>query len=215
MGIRVVILLGPPGAGKGTVADGLKGSTPHVHVSTGDMLRAAVKAGTPVGAEAEAYMQRGALVPDILMMRVVEERLDGDGADAAYLFDGFPRTEVQAELLDRALTDRGGRIERVVFLNTPIEVLTLRLSGRRVCRACGATFHLLNIPPKKEGVCDACGGELYQRPDDKEETILNRLDVYDRQTESLIARYERQGLLVRVRGDQPPDELIAEIAGLM
>jgi len=213
--MEAIILLGPPGSGKGTAADRLKGRTGYIHVATGDMLREAVKAGSEVGREAEGYMKRGELVPDAVIIRIVEERLDKGSASDRYMFDGFPRTLAQAELLEQGLDRRGGRVRQVFFLDTPREVLISRLTGRRVCRACGATYHVVNIPPRQEGVCDACGGELYQRADDCRETIENRLEVYNRETEALIARYEEQGLLVRVNSDQGVDNLVAEIAALL
>jgi adenylate kinase len=213
--MRAVILLGAPGAGKGTAAEQVKLAASLVHVSTGDMLRDAVKNATPVGREADAYMKRGELVPDDVIVRIVEDRLDAGEADAAYLFDGFPRTERQAELLEKSLDERDGSIDLVFFLDAPREVLISRLAGRRVCRACGATYHVVNIPPRSEGVCDACGGELYQRADDREETVANRLDVYGRQTQGLISRYEEKGLLRRVDSSQGVDELVAEMVAAL
>lgn len=213
--MEAIILLGPPGSGKGTAAERLKDRSAYTHVATGDMLREAVKAGTDVGREAESYMQKGELVPDDVIIRIVEERLDRGSADDRYMLDGFPRTPVQAELLEQSFGRRNGRIRHVFFLDTPRDVLISRLSGRRVCRACGATYHVVNIPPRQEGVCDACGGELYQRADDSPATIENRLEVYNRQTEALIARYEGQGLLVRVNSDQGVDGLVAEMTGLL
>jgi adenylate kinase len=214
--MRVVMLLGPPGSGKGTVAERLRGERGgFVHLATGDMLREEVQQGSAVGIEAEGFMKRGELVPDAVIIRIVEARLDeGDNA-AAYLFDGFPRTVVQADLLDESLARRGSAIEVVLFLDTPRAVILQRLTGRRVCRACGASFHVINIPPRQEGICDACGGELYQRKDDNEETIANRLDVYNRQTESLITRYEDKGLLRRLRSDQGVDSLMREIEAIL
>ena len=210
--MKVVILLGPPGSGKGTVAERLRGDKGgYVHFATGDMLREEVHNGTAVGQEAEGFMKRGELVPDEVIIRIVEKRLEAGDPMAAYLFDGFPRTLVQADLLDESLAGRGARIDQVFFLATPREVILQRLTGRRVCRACGASFHVINIPPAVEGVCDACGGELYQRKDDNEETIANRLDVYNRQTESLISRYEEKGLLVSLDSDQGVASLMAEI----
>ena len=210
--MKVVILVGPPGSGKGTVAERLRGDKGgYVHFATGDMLREEVSNGTAVGQEAEGFMKRGELVPDEVIIRIVEKRLDAGDPTAAYLFDGFPRTLVQADLLDESLAGRGARIDYVFFLATPRDVILQRLTGRRVCKACGASFHVINIPPAVEGVCDACGGELYQRKDDNEETIANRLDVYNRQTESLISRYEEKGLLVSLDSDQGVASLMAEI----
>ena len=160
-------------------------------------------------------MKRGELVPDDLIIRLVEERLDAGQPDDAYMFDGFPRTTAQAELLGRSVERRGGKITHVFFLDAPRSVLISRLTGRRVCRKCGTNYHVVNIPPKVAGVCDACGGELFQRPDDSEATIVNRLDVYSKQTESLIARYEKQGILVRVDSSRKADKLVAEMVGIL
>ena len=158
-------------------------------------------------------MKRGALVPDGVIIKLVETRLDSGRADDVYLFDGFPRTIAQAELLEKSLVRRGGAISNVFFLDAPREVLVERLTGRRTCRKCGANYHVRNIPPKKEGICDACGGELYQRPDDSEGTIVKRLEVYNRDTAGLIARYQKQGLLTRVNSAQDATSLAAEILG--
>jgi adenylate kinase len=193
-----VILLGAPGAGKGTLAEDLKASTRYIHLSTGDMLRDAVKAGRPLGLQAKSFMEQGALVPDELVIKLVEERLDQEGASAHYLFDGYPRTTVQAEMLDRVMAGRKGRITHVFLLDVPREILVSRISGRRICRKCGAVYHVKNIPPKKDGVCDQCGGELYQRSDDNEATVINRLEVFQSKTRSLMEFYERQKKLVRL-----------------
>jgi adenylate kinase len=210
--MRVIILLGAPGAGKGTAAEGIKAQTNYLHISTGDILREAVKQGTPVGKRAEAFMKRGELVPDAIMMQVVEERLGKGSPDDCYMFDGFPRTKEQAELLAASLARRNAAVNFVFFLDAPREVLISRLAGRLICRACGANYHAVNIPPRKAGVCDACGGELYQRPDDMEATVVNRLDVFRRQTEGLIAYYKQQGVLVCLDGAaQPRQKTVAEI----
>jgi adenylate kinase len=193
-----IILIGAPGSGKGTTAEALKESTAFEHVSTGDMLRDALKKGSEVGQKAKAYMERGELVPDGVIISLVEDKLDQKDGKGLYMFDGFPRTVVQAELLDKSMASRGGRISHVFNLAAPREVLISRLEGRRICRKCGRNFHVVNIPPKKEGECDACGGELYQRADDRRATIENRLEVFERQTESLISLYEKQGVLVNV-----------------
>lgn len=212
--MNAIILLGAPGSGKGTAAERLK-ATGYIHVSTGDMLRENVKQRTPVGVEAEGYMKRGELVPDSVIMRIVAERLDRGKADDLYMFDGFPRTAVQAEMLEKTLLERKGTLSNVFFLDTPRAVLLQRLTGRRICRSCGAGYHVTNIPPKVAGVCDACGGELYQRADDCEATIANRLDVYERQTESLIAWYEAKRLLVRVDSSQNVDVLVGRIVAIL
>lgn len=193
-----VILLGAPGAGKGTVAEDLKERVHYTHLSTGDMLRESIKAGRPLGLKAKTFMDRGELVPDEVVAKLVEEKLDAGDPEAHYMFDGYPRTTRQAELLDAALASRGGQITHVFLLDVPHDILIMRISGRRICRKCGAVYHIKNIRPKKEGVCDQCGGELYQRSDDNEVTVRNRLDVFQSKTQSLIDFYERQKKLVRV-----------------
>lgn len=212
--MKVIILMGAPGSGKGTTAERI-GEAGYKHVSTGDMLRAAVKNGTVLGLEADAYMKKGELVPDGLIIKLIEDLLDHGSDNAAYMFDGFPRTIAQADLLDEALKGRGSAIDKVFFLDVPRAVLIQRLTGRRICRSCGASFHVVNIKPKKDGVCDACGGELYQRADDSEKTIENRLDVYNKQTESLIVRYEKVGNLYRLDGDQGAAKLAAEVMSIL
>lgn len=213
--MKAIVLLGAPGAGKGTAAERVRVAAGYTHVSTGDMLREAVRLASPLGQEAEGYMKRGALVPDELMIRLVEGLLGAGGPDAAYLFDGFPRTIRQADLLDEAIERLGGKLARVIFLDCPREVLIQRLTGRRICRACGANFHMTNMAPKKAGVCDQCGGELYQRPDDHESTIISRLDVFNQKTEGLIARYERQGLLSRVDSSAGAERLAADVLAVL
>lgn len=213
--MEAIILLGAPGSGKGTAAERLKSECGLLHVSTGDMLREAVKARTALGLEADGYMKRGELVPDGLILKLVDERLDKGGADARYMFDGFPRTTAQAEQLEEMFLRRRGKVTNVFFLDAPRAVLMQRLTGRRVCRACGAVFHVANMPPKKSGICDACGGELYQRADDSEATIANRLDVYNRQTESLIAWYSAKGLLIRVDSARNVDLLVKEVSAIL
>jgi adenylate kinase len=213
--MKGIILLGAPGSGKGTAAERLRDQAGYVHVATGDMLRDGVKKGTELGREAEGYMKRGELVPDDLIIRMVRERLQSGSRDALYMFDGFPRTVVQAEKLEQSLTELGGAITHVFLLDTPRAVLIQRLTGRRICRQCGTNFHIVNIPPKKPNTCDVCGGELYQRADDQEATIVKRLDVYVKQTESLIAFYEQRGLLVRVNSNQGADRLAADIFDIL
>ncbi|MFC1453386.1 adenylate kinase [Verrucomicrobiota bacterium] len=209
--MKAIVLLGAPGAGKGTTAEAVKGRTAFLHVSTGDMLRRAVKNGTDLGRRAESYMKQGELVPDELMTQLIDERLVKEGPEALYVFDGYPRTVNQAEQLEQSLERHGGRLDRVFLLDAPRPVLIERLTGRRICRQCGRNYHVVNVPPAKDGVCDACGGELYQRSDDTEDTIVNRLEVYERQTHSLIARYEAQGLLVRVDAGQQADRMAADV----
>lgn len=210
--MKVTVLLGAPGSGKGTIAEKIRDACGLVHLSTGDALRAAVKAGTEVGKQAEAFMTKGELVPDDVIVKIVEDRFDAGNGDEHFLFDGFPRTKNQAELMEQGLASRGASMAHVILLDAPRDVLMERLTGRRICRQCGQSFHVKNIPPKVDGVCDSCGGELYQRKDDQEETIANRLEVYKGQTEELIARYEEKGLLVKVDSNTPADACAAEIA---
>jgi adenylate kinase len=196
--MEAVVLLGAPGAGKGTVAEAIRARTGYLHMSTGDMLREAVEAGTALGRQARAYMDKGELVPDSVIVNLVTERLKQGAPDGRYLFDGFPRTDGQARLLDRVFADLGGRIRHVFLLEAPRDVLVERIAGRRICRNCGAVYHVRNIPSRRPGVCDRCGGELYQRADDTEATVVNRLEVFKKQTESLIDYYEDKQLLIRV-----------------
>ena len=209
--MKAIILLGAPGAGKGTLAEGVKTATAFLHVSTGDMLRAAIKAGSPTGLEAKAFMEKGELVPDDVILRIVGERLAQGRPDDQYMFDGFPRTLEQARQLDETLARLGGAIDQVFLLEVPTPVIVSRLSGRRICKGCGAVYHVTNIPSKVAGICDQCGGALYQRPDDSEATVLNRLEVYQRQTASLIDFYEQKGVLVRVDAGTNPQAATAEL----
>lgn len=195
-----VILLGPPGAGKGTQAKRLIDKYGIPQVSTGDMLRAALKEGTPLGLEAKKYMDQGALVPDSVVIGLVKERIQKPDAAKGYMLDGFPRNVSQAEALDQMLGDLGQKIDHVVCIEVPSEELMGRLTGRRTCKACGAGFHVMFDPPKKAGVCDKCGGELYQRDDDNEATVGSRLKVYDGQTKPLIEYYDKQAKLRRIHG---------------
>lgn len=209
--MEAIILLGAPGAGKGTLAEGIRAATDYVHVSTGDMLREAVKAGRAVGLEAKSYMEKGELVPDQVIMKIVIERLAAGARGARYMFDGFPRTLEQARLLDEAMLAQGGQITSVFLLEVPRPILVDRLSGRRICRNCGAVYHIRNIPSKVPGVCDLCRGPLYQRPDDTEETVLNRLEVFQKQTASLVDYYDRKGVLARVDAGRGKEASLAEI----
>jgi adenylate kinase len=204
-----IIFLGAPGAGKGTQARRLAAESGVPQVATGDMLREAVAAGTPLGREAKRYMDSGALVPDEVVIGLVDERLARPDAAAGYVLDGFPRTVAQAEALDGLLHRRGQDLDRVIFFDVSREELLRRLTGRRICRRCGTAFHLVSAPPKVAGVCDQCGGELYQREDDAEGTVGRRLDVYQTQTAPLLDYYRRRGLLVRVDGEGP----MAQVAG--
>lgn len=193
--MEAIILLGGPGAGKGSLAEILKHKTPYIHVSTGDMLRAAVKSGTPVGLDAKPCMDAGKLVCDPLILKIIKERIEQEQADAKYMFDGFPRTIEQAKGLQTLFAETDGNLTHVLNLVTQPDVLIPRLCGRRTCKTCGAIFHLVNMPPKEEGICDLDGGELYQRDDDNEETVMNRLEVYKEQTSPLIDFYRDLGIL--------------------
>jgi adenylate kinase len=203
-----IAFLGPPGAGKGTQARDLARAWSVPHIATGDMLREAVAAGTALGREAKAYMDRGALVPDDVIIAMIAERLRDADARSGFLLDGFPRTIPQAEGLERLLKDIGQPLERVIYFDVAEPELVRRLTGRRVCRGCGHSFHVVSNPPRREGVCDACGGELYQRVDDSESTVRNRLSVYRTQTAPLLEWYAARGLLVTVEGEGP----IADVA---
>jgi len=206
-----VILLGPPGAGKGTQAKLLIVRLGVPQISTGDMLRAAVAAGTPLGREAKRFMDRGALVPDAVIVGLVRERLQAPDCGRGYILDGFPRTVAQAEALDTALNELRAVLDHVLCLEVPSEELIARIAGRRTCRACGAMYHVRFSPSKREGVCDVCGGETYQRDDDREETVRQRLTVYADQTAPLIRFYEGRGLLRRIAGTGEISEIFARM----
>jgi adenylate kinase len=198
-----VAFLGPPGAGKGTQARDLAQEWGVLHLATGDLLREAVAAGSPLGREAKSYMDQGALVPDDVIIRMMAERLSAADAGRGFILDGFPRTIAQAEALARLLKDLGQTLDAVVYFDVSEPELLRRLTGRRVCRACGHSYHLTSNPPRRAGVCDACGGELYQRDDDAEATVRNRLDVYRRQTAPLLDYYRQRNLLAPVSGEGP------------
>lgn len=200
MGRKDLILMGPPGGGKGTQSQRLVTDLGIPQISTGDMLRAAVREGTSLGRQAKGYMDKGELVPDEVIIGLVKERLRNGDAQKGFILDGFPRTVAQAEALDKMLEAAGREIARVVDLDVPDSEIMGRVTGRRVCRSCGATYHVRFDPPKKEGVCDKCGGEVYQRDDDTEATVAKRLSVYHDQTRPLLEYYEKQGLLKHVNG---------------
>lgn len=197
-----LLIMGPPGGGKGTQCEVLTKELKITHISTGDMFRENVKAGTDLGKKAKEYMDNGQLVPDELVVAMVKDRLSKPDCENGFLLDGFPRTTPQAEALDAALKDMGIKLDAVLNIAVPRERLLGRLTGRRVCRSCGSTYHVLFNPPKNEGQCGSCGGELYQRSDDTETTVNQRLDVYEAQTAPLIEYYGKQGQLKEVNGDQ-------------
>lgn len=196
----ILVLLGPPGAGKGTQAKFLVERFSIPHISTGDILRANLKAGTPLGLEAEKYMDAGALVPDEVVIGLIEDRVKEPDARGGFLLDGFPRTEPQARAL-AAMLERGGwALDAALCLETPDEEIVKRLAGRRVCRGCGRPYHVAFDPPPASGICPDCGGEIYQRDDDREETVLSRLKTYHQQTSPLIKWYGERGLLKTIDG---------------
>jgi len=194
------ILLGPPGSGKGTQAKRLIEKYDIPQISTGDLLREAVKNGTELGKEAKQFMDAGKLVPDEVVIGMVKERLQKDDAQKGFILDGFPRTVPQAEELDKVLEGMGKKIDKVINIEVPDEEVVERLSGRRTCKDCGAMYHVKFSPPKEEGKCDKCGGELYQRDDDNPETIKSRLQVYHEQTAPLKDYYGKQGLVADIAG---------------
>ncbi len=208
-----IVLLGGPGSGKGTQAKKLTEKLAIPQISTGDIFRAAVKEGTPMGLKAKEYMDKGELVPDTVVIGVVEERLTKPDLDKGYMLDGFPRTLPQAEALDKVLAGQKKAIDHAVLVDVPNEELMKRLTGRRTCKNsdCGKMFHVMFNPPKKEGVCDGCGSELYQRADDSEATIRERLTVYDSQTAPLIDYYDKKGVLRKIKGVGPIDQIYAQI----
>ena len=206
-----LVLLGPPGAGKGTQAKLLQEHFDIPQISTGDILRRAAKEGTTFGKRAKKYMDRGELVPDSVILDIVEERLSADDCHKGFLLDGFPRTVVQAEAFQTMLDRQNQMLDGAVSLRVPRQKLVARLSGRRTCRQCGAMYHVRFNPPKKEGVCDQCGGDLYQRADDREETIEARMEVYDRESAPLIEHFRQKGLLREVDGSKTTDEVFREI----
>lgn len=206
-----ILLMGPPGAGKGTQAEKLIREYGIPQISTGDMFRAAVKSGTALGKEAKSYMDKGALVPDSVTVGIVKERLAQDDCKKGWILDGFPRTTAQASALDAILHDLGIQLTAVLDFNVNRDDLVKRVSGRLVCRQCGASFHKEFRPPKQEGVCDNCGGELYQRADDNEVTVRERLAVYDTSTKPLINYYKVSGRYYEINGDQSMDKVFADV----
>ncbi len=206
------VLLGPPGAGKGTQAVRIAEKYEIPHISTGDIFRDNIKRQTELGKKAQEYMNKGELVPDDLVIEIATSRLLDDDCMRGFLLDGFPRTVHQAEKLDEFLAARSGSLNKVINITADDQILIRRLTGRRVCRQCGASYHIVNIPPQKEGICDACGGELIQRDDDTETTVRNRIAVYEEQTMPLLDYYTAKGNIVTVDGTAPLDDVFAEIS---
>jgi adenylate kinase len=207
----IIVMLGAPGAGKGTQSEVLKEQLNLIHISSGDLLRDNIKRDTPLGRVAQGYMSKGELVPDRVVIDMIVERLSAPDAEHGVLLDGFPRTLPQAEALDDALELRGKRVNAALYINVPTEVLLDRLAGRLTCRNCGAVYHEKFNPPKVPGVCDVCGGELYQRDDDRRETAIKRLQVYFEQTTPIIEYYRKRKILCEVNGDQPIEKVTHDL----
>lgn len=207
-----LVLLGPPGAGKGTQAASMVEKYNIVHISTGDLLRAAVKKGTALGKEAKGYMEAGQLVPDTLILGLVEERIQKEDCQEGFLLDGFPRTPAQADALDEMLKKLGQNLDAVINIEVPFDKLMARITGRRICKNCGATYHLTFNPSAKGELCEKCDGALYQRADDTEETVKNRLDVYEQQTAPLIDYYTKAGIIKNIDGDKDIKKVLKDIS---
>ena len=205
------VLLGPPGAGKGTQAVRIVEKYNVPHISTGDIFRENIKNGTELGKKAQEYMNKGELVPDDLVIEIATTRLLADDCKEGFLLDGFPRTVYQAEKLDAFLEEHGMKLDTVIDIEVEKEELITRLTGRRVCKACGASYHVVNIPPKTEGICDNCGGELFQRADDTIETVENRIEVYGEQTMPLVDYYTAAGNITVIDGALPLDTVFDAI----
>ncbi|NLW40370.1 MAG: adenylate kinase [Tissierellia bacterium] len=206
-----LILLGPPGAGKGTQASAIVKRYDIPHISTGDIFRENIKKGTELGLKAKSYMDKGLLVPDDLVISIVKNRLLEDDCKKGFLLDGFPRTLSQGEALDEVLKDMGLELTRVINIDVEKEVLIERAIGRRVCKECGATYHIKFSPPKEEDVCDKCGGRLFQRDDDTKETIEKRIQVYTEQTKPLIDYYTKKGLILNIDGSKSIESIFQDI----
>ena len=210
-----IIMLGAPAAGKGTQAKMIADKYAVPHVSTGDIFRANIKNGTELGMEAKKYMDQGQLVPDELTVKILLDRVAQDDCKNGYVLDGFPRTIPQAEVLDEALTKLGDKIDFAINVDVPDENIIKRMSGRRACVNCGATYHIEHVPPKTEGICDRCGKELILRDDDKPETVKNRLKVYHDQTQPLIDFYTKKGILKSVDGTKDMNDVFAAITAIL
>ncbi|HAL02668.1 MAG TPA: adenylate kinase [Lachnospiraceae bacterium] len=210
-----IVMLGAPGAGKGTQAKMIAEKYGIPHVSTGDIFRANIKNGTDLGKEAKTYMDKGELVPDELTVRILLDRVAQEDCKNGYVLDGFPRTIPQAEVLDKELTKLGEKIDYAINVEVPDENIIKRMSGRRACLSCGATYHIEHVPPKKEGICDKCGSELVLRDDDKEETVKNRLNVYHQQTQPLIDFYNNKKVLKEVDGTVDMKDVFKAITDIL
>ncbi|HHN46662.1 MAG TPA: adenylate kinase [Planctomycetes bacterium] len=211
-----LVFLGPPGAGKGTQAVEIARARGLTHISTGEILRAAIRDGTPTGLKAKQYVDKGELVPDGVVVDIVSEALAGGGSSTGWILDGFPRTLAQAKALESKTSETGVKgVEMVLYFAVPDEAVIKRLSGRRMCRACGASYHVDFMPPANDGVCDRCGGELYLRDDDKPQTVRNRLAAYREATEPLVDYYIEKGLLVEVKGDGGPETVRAAVEDIL
>jgi len=210
-----LILLGPPGAGKGTQAAKIVEKYNIPHISTGDIFRKNIKEGTDFGKIAQEYMNRGELVPDELVLVIAEKRLSEEDCKNGFLLDGFPRTVNQAEQLDKYLLERNLSVDNVIKIDVDKKELMTRLMGRRVCKNCGATYHVINMPPEKEGICDVCGSELYQRADDTEATVSNRIEVFNAQTKPLIEYYEKAQILVHIDGSTGLENVFNSIVSVL
>ena len=210
-----IIMLGAPGAGKGTQAKMIAEKFGIPHISTGDIFRANIKNGTELGKKAKDYMDKGQLVPDELTVEILLDRVASEDCKNGYVLDGFPRTIPQADVLDKELTKLGDKVDFAINVDVPDENIVRRMSGRRACLKCGATYHIEHIPPKKEGICDTCGSELVQRDDDKPETVQNRLSVYHEQTQPLIDYYSNKNILKTVDGTKDMQEVFSDIVNIL
>jgi adenylate kinase len=210
-----IIMLGAPGAGKGTQAKMIAEKYGIPHISTGDIFRANIKNGTELGKEAKTYMDQGLLVPDELTVKILLDRVAQEDCKNGYVLDGFPRTIPQAEVLDKALSELGDKIDYAIDVDVPDENIVKRMGGRRACLSCGATYHIEHVPPKKEGICDNCGSELVLRDDDKPETVKNRLNVYHEQTQPLIEFYTKKGVLKTVDGTVDMQDVFKAIVSIL
>lgn len=210
-----IILLGPPGAGKGTQAKLISGKYSIPHISTGDIFRKNISNKTPLGMEAKSYMDKGQLVPDELTIEIVKDRLSEEDCKNGFLLDGFPRTVNQAEALDEFLKSKNSKTDAALLIDVPQELILERMTGRRVCEECGASYHIKFVTPKTEGVCDICGGKLVQRKDDTKETVLERLEVYSNQTQPLIEYYKNKDVLFSLDGTKEKNEVFENISNVL